>query len=228
MRASAALGVAAVAFGFVVVVQRGLAGLFDLTYVFVTGAGVLALVQGLRYANEARTAEHRATETGDPEDRYEVPVPGDADDELIARRGFSRASVKRRREFHRRLRRVAEETLRARGDYADGDVADAVDDGAWTDDPVAAWFLGTDVPAPRAARLRRLLGSDAEFRFGVARTVDALAAVRSGAGVEASGAEDEAGPDRPRTAAERVVATARRAGQRRIASARDAFAEVRR
>jgi hypothetical protein len=226
VRLSAALGVAAVAFGFVVVAQRGVAGLFDLTYVFVTGAGVLALVQGLRYANEARTAEHRAIETGDPEDRYEVPVPGDADDELITRQGFSRASVKRRREFHRHLRRVAEETLAARGDYADGKVSDAVDDGAWTDDPVAAWFLGSDVPPPRAARLRRLLGSDVEFRFGVARTVEALAAARSGDGAGDRGVVDDGEP--AGTTARRAVATARRAGRRRIASARDTLAEVRR
>ncbi|MXR43331.1 hypothetical protein GRX01_18590, partial [Halobaculum sp. WSA2] len=179
MRAAAAVGVAAVAFGFVVVAQRGLAGLFDLTYVFVTGAGVLALVQGLRYANDARTADHRAIETGDPEDRYEVPVPGHADDELITRRGYSRASIKRRREFHRHLRRVAEETLRARGDYGDGEVSAAVADGGWTDDPVAAWFLGSDVPPPPGARLRRLLGADAEFRYGVVHAVDALSAARA-------------------------------------------------
>ncbi|QZP36917.1 DUF7269 family protein [Halobaculum magnesiiphilum] len=192
MRAVAALGVAAVAFGFVVVVQRGLAGLFDLTYVFVTGAGVLALVQGIRYANEARTVEHRATETGDPEDRYEVPVPGDDDDELISRGGFSRASIKRRREFHHHLREVAEETLRARGDYADGEVADAVDDGTWTDDPVAAWFLGTDISPPPRARLRRLLGADAEFRYGVVHTVDALSA----AGAEGGALDTLSGVDR--------------------------------
>lgn len=232
MRAVAAVGVAAVAFGFVVVAQRGLAGLFDLTYVFVTGAGVLALVQGLRYANEARTADHRAIETGDPEDRYEVPVPGDADDELISRRGFSRASIKRRREFHRHLRRVAEETLHARGDYADDEVSAAVDDGVWTDDPVAAWFLGSDVPPPPGARLRRLLGADAEFRYGVVHVVDALAAARANAVAGDDGA-DSAGPGAPRhgrpsSVPEHVIAGVRRAGRRRIAAARDALAEVRR
>ncbi|WP_435064612.1 DUF7269 family protein [Halobaculum sp. EA56] len=229
MRATAALGVAAVAFGFVVVVQRGLAGLFDLTYVFVTGAGVLALVQGLRYANEARTAERRATETGDPEERYEVPTPGDADDDLISRRGFSRASVKRRREFRRHLREVAVETLRTRGDYGDEEAESAVDDGEWTDDPVAAWFVGADVRPPRAARLRRLLGSDVEFRFAAARTVDALVAARGGERTdgEAAAATTDDGSRSVDAVGRRLVA-ARRAGRRRVAAARDALAEVRR
>jgi len=233
MRAVAAVGVAAVAFGFVVVVQRGLAGLFDLTYVFVTGAGVLALVQGLRYANDARTADHRAIETGDPEDRYEVPVPGDADDELITRRGYSRASIKRRREFHQHLRRVAEETLRARGDYGDGEVSAAVDDGGWTDDPVAAWFLGSDVPPPPGARLRRLLGTDAEFRYGVVHAVDALSAARADADGLPVGDADGAVPDatgdgRVGSVPRHVLGGVRRAGRRRLDAARDALAEVRR
>jgi len=233
MRAAAAVGVAAVAFGFVVVAQRGVAGLFDLTYVFVTGAGVLALVQGLRYANDARTAEHRAIETGDPEERYGVPVPGDDADELLSRRGFSRASIKRRREFHQQLRRVAEETLRARGDYADGEVSAAIDDGTWTDDPVAAWFLGSDVRPPPGARLRRLLGADAEFRYGVVHVVDALAAARSNAGSVIDGdaegaARGAVGGERARSVPRYVLAGVRRAGRRRVAAARDALAEVRR
>ena len=178
MRRSAVLGVVAVVFGLVVVVQRGLAGLFDLTYVFVTGAGVLALVQGLRYANEARTDDRRAVETGDPEDRYRVPAPGDDDAAVVSAQGRSRTSVRKRREFHRRLRGVTVETLQARGDYGDDGAEAAVDDGTWTDDPVAAWFLGSGVAMPRSVRLRGLLGADTEFRFAVARTVDALAEVR--------------------------------------------------
>ncbi|MFC7070560.1 DUF7269 family protein [Halobaculum lipolyticum] len=216
MRFSAVVGVAAVVLGLVVVLQRGLAGLFDLTYVFVTGAGVLALVQGVRYANDARTADRRAIETGDPEDRYEVPVPGAETDALVSARGFSRASVKRRREFRARLRRVAVETLRARGDYADDAVEAAVDGGRWTDDPVAAWFVGDDVPAPTPVRLRRFLGSDVEFRFGVARTVDALAAARSGDSPDRTVAT----PSR----SVRLVAGARR----RLGAARDTLAGVRR
>ncbi|MFC7097715.1 DUF7269 family protein [Halobaculum marinum] len=220
MRLSAVVGVAAVLFGLVVVLQRGLAGLFDLTYVFVTGAGALALVQGIRYANEARGADRRAVETGDPEDRYEVPTPGDETDALVSTRGFSRASIKRRREFRTRLRRVAVETLRARGDYAGDAVEAAVDEGTWTDDPVAAWFVGADVSLPPAARLRRLLGSDVEFRFGVARTVDALAAARVGDAPESSvAAESRTG---------RLVDRVRRVGLERLDAARDALTEGRR
>ena len=220
MRAAAVVGVVAVVFGLVVVLQRGLAAVFDLTYVFVTAAGVLALVQGIRYANDARTVDRRAIETGDPEDRYEVPVPGAETDALVSTRGFSRASIKRRREFRTHLRRVAIETLRARGDYADDAVEAAVDDGRWTDDPVAAWFAGDDVAPPPAARLRRFFGSDAEFRFGVVRTVDALATARSGEPPETALAT----PSR----SVRLLSGARRAGRRGLDAAGDALAEVRR
>lgn len=228
MRATAVVGAAAVVFGFVVVVQRGIAGLFDLTYVFVTGAGVLALVQGIRYANDARSVDARASETGDPEDRYEVPVPGDEDDDLVSARGFSRASIKRRREFHRHLRRVAVDTLRSRGDYADDEVEAAVDEGTWTDDRVAAWFLGSEVPPPPAARVRSLVGSDVEFRFGVRRSVDALAAARDR---DTPGSDDgiaaRYGEGR-RATARHAVAVARTAGRRRFDAVRDTLAEVRR
>ncbi|UIP00466.1 hypothetical protein Hbl1158_03630 [Halobaculum sp. CBA1158] len=239
MRRSAILGVAAVTFGFVVVLQRGLAAAFDLTYVFVTAAGVLALVQGLRYANEARTADRRAIETGDPEERYVVPVPGDDADDLVYGSGRDRASIKRRRQFRQRLRRAAAGTLRARGDYADGDedgdgdaVEVALDDGTWTDDAVAAWYLGEDVPPPRAVRVRSLFGADTEFRFAVDRTVDALAAARDGAAGDDADAVDAAGADaafpETRRSARRVAESVARAGRRRIDAVGDALAGVRR
>lgn len=228
MRATAVVGAVAVVFGFVVVIQRGIAGLFDLTYVFVTGAGILALVQGIRYANDARSVGARASETGDPEDRYEVPVPGDDDDELVSSSGFSRSSIKRRREFHRHLHRVAAETLRSRGDYTADEVEAAVDGGTWTDDPVAAWFLGTDVPPPPAARVRSLIGSDVEFRFGVRRSVDALAAARDR---DCPGRDDDIADrygEGRRATARHAVEAARAAGRRRIDAVRDTLGEVRR
>lgn len=182
MRASATIGLVAVLFGFVVVSQRGLAGFFgSMSYVFVTLVGVLALVQGLRFANGARHEDARATETADVEDRYEVPAPGEDVDELLAGGdALSVVSVKRRRELHARLRRVARETLRARGDYDETGVSEALRDGTWTGDPVAAWFLGEELPPPPAVRLRGLFGSDVEFRFAAGRTVDALVAARTG------------------------------------------------
>ncbi|WP_313692038.1 DUF7269 family protein [Halorarum halobium] len=182
MRRSAALGLVAVVFGFTVVLQRGLAAPFgSMSYLFVTGVGAFALVQGLRYASAARDVDDRATETADVEDRYEVPSPGrEIDEHLAGADGLSVGSIKRRRELHDRFRRVTRETLRARGDYDEASVAAAVEGGTWTDDPVAAWFLGSDVSPPPSVRIRRVLGSDVEFTFAARRTVEALADARTG------------------------------------------------
>ncbi|QLG63867.1 DUF7269 family protein [Halorarum salinum] len=218
MRATASVGLAAVLFGFVVVFERGLAGLFgSMSYVFVTLVGVLALVQGLRILNDARRVEARAAETADVEDRYEVPFPGEDIDVLLASGGgLSTVSVKRRRELHARLDRAARETLRARGDYDEAELPAALREGTWTDDPVAAWFLGDDRPAPAAVRLRGLLGSDVEFRFAAARTVEALAAARSG-----EVPEDASDDGSPSGAGGGLGSTIRAAGRRRLRSVRD-------
>lgn len=218
MRPSVVVGVVAVTFGFVVLVQRGLAGLLQLNYAFVTLVGVLALVQGLRFANESRSVDRRAVETADVEERYRTPVPGDDVDELVSGAGgVSRSSIKRRREFHRRLADVARETLRARGDYAGGDVDEAIRGGTWTDDPVAAWFLGDQerLSTPTAVRVRRVLGSQAEFRFAATRTIAALSAVQAG---------EEPDPDaasRGRSGRGAVVELARTAGRRRVRAVRE-------
>jgi hypothetical protein len=193
MRKSELLGVALVGFGFVVVFQRGLAGLFDLSFVFVTGIGVIALVVGLNYANEGRQTNRRITTVDDVEPRFEVPTPGDDTDELLSTaNGLSRASIKQRRELHQRIVDVTHETLAARGDYPGEEATEtAIRTGSWTDDAVAAWFVGEDQKPPLSVRLRGMLGSDTEFAFAAGRTIDALAAVR---GLDpVPDADDEAG-----------------------------------
>ncbi|ESP88136.1 DUF7269 family protein [Candidatus Halobonum tyrrellensis] len=226
MRATVVVGVVAVLFGFVVLVQRGLAGLLQLNYVFVTLVGVLALVQGLRFANESRMADRRATETADVEDRYRVPTPGDDVDALVSDAGgAARTSIKRRREFRRRLADAARETLRARGDYGTADVGEALEEGTWTADPVAAWFLADDgaVPLPASVRIRRVFGSGTEFRFAATRTIAAISAVQ--AGTETERDRDPAADVSARRAA---LDAARQAGRRSVDAARDRLAEVRR
>ena len=228
MRPTVVLGVTAVLFGFVVLVQRGLAGLLQLSYAFVTLVGVLALVQGLRFANESRLTDRRAVETADVEERYRMPAPGDDVDALVSSAGgASRASIKRRREFHRRLTDAARETLRARGDYGDRDVDEAIHEGTWTPDPVAGWFLGDDerLTPPASVRLRRILGSGAEFRFAATRTIGALAVLQADEGADAPGPNDRSVDVSQRRAA---LALVREAGRRRVRAVRERLPGVRR
>ncbi|QLG29051.1 hypothetical protein HUG10_16560 [Halorarum halophilum] len=219
MRRTVVLGLVAVVFGFTVVVQRGLADAFgSMSYTFVMLVGAFALVQGLRYASDARDADARATDTADVEDRHEVPSPGSDVDELLAGTGgLTTVSIRGRREFHERIRRVARETLLVRGDYDETTVSEALDAGTWTADPVAAWFLGTNLAPPPAVRIRGFLGSDVEFRFGAERTVAALAAVRAG----------DVEPDGHTSAeASGLLSAVRSLGRRRLGTLRDRFGGV--
>ncbi|MEZ3115923.1 hypothetical protein RYH80_08330 [Halobaculum sp. MBLA0147] len=182
MRRSAIVGVVSVAVGFVALFSRGLAGLFDLSYLFVTVVGVVAIVLGLNAITEAREGSREAADVPDVELRYELPTPGEDVDGLLAdAEGFSRASVTRRRNFHERLRAATLETLVARGEYPTTTAAErAVDAGTWTDDPVAAWFVGETPEPPWAVRARGVLGSNSKFSFATRRTVAALRRVQTG------------------------------------------------
>jgi hypothetical protein len=201
MKASGVVGLTLVGLGFFVLFTRGLGGLLNLTYIFVSGIGILAAVLGLNYFNVGRQTERRSAIVDDVEPRYEVPVPGDETDKLLAgAQGLSRASIKRRREFHQRVIDVTHETLAARGDYpSDEAVETAVEDGTWTDDPVAAWFVGETAKPPLSVRWRGMLGSDTEFVFASRRTIAALAEVRGVApepeADDGDDTDDEAGGD---------------------------------
>ncbi|MFB6193565.1 MAG: hypothetical protein ABEI75_00745, partial [Halobaculum sp.] len=144
MKLREVLGVALVAVGFLALYVRWIADAFTLNGLFVSGVGLIAVVLGINYFRDGRRAERRSTPVEDVEPRYEVPTPGDRTDETLgAVGGLSPPSIRNRREFHGELRETAAETLAARGDYPSEAAADeALRTGTWTDDPVAAWFLG--------------------------------------------------------------------------------------
>lgn len=182
MRLSEIGGLALVGAGFVVLLQRGLAGLFDVSYLFVTGVGVLAALLGLNYFNVGRRTRRRETVVDDVELRYEATVPGTETDEMIAdATDLSRGSVAYRRELRDRLREVAVETLRRTESVGEATAETAVADGDWTPDPVAAWFLGEGTDdAPFSVRVRGVVGSESGFAFAARRTTAAIAAVERG------------------------------------------------
>ena len=106
MRPLAVVGVAAVAVGFVAVANRGVAAAIDPSAVVVTLIGALAVVQGVRYANERRGRDRRTADLGEPERRAPATVPGADLDERIARlTAASRGGYASRRELRERARR---------------------------------------------------------------------------------------------------------------------------
>lgn len=166
--AAAVLGGLAALAGFVV---PGLSA----TFVFVTVVGLVAGVQGLRYALGRRTVDYRAADTGDPELRYRVPTPGDdADRRLGGTGGWGRAGTSNLRT---RLREAAVESLVLHDNCSPEAAERHVEAGTWTDDPVAARYLGADVPLPWVTRLGLVVRGESSTPARVARTVAAVEAV---------------------------------------------------
>ncbi|WP_224332626.1 DUF7269 family protein [Haloprofundus halobius] len=178
--ATAFVGLVATVFGFAVVVNRGLGGLFDLDYLVVTLVGVLALVQGVRYGLSRRKTQFRATTTDDPELRYRVPTPGDdLDIEFVGDRSLGRAH--RREQLRNRLHEAALETLTGYGGLTRDEAAARLDDGTWTDDPVAAAALQDAPPRPSlASRLRALFRTESSFARSARHVIDELDAIQEG------------------------------------------------
>lgn len=180
---AAAVGVLAVLGGV-----AGLAGFvvpgLSATFVFVLVVGILTGVQGLRYALGRRHVDYRATDTGDPELRYRVPTPGDDVDRRLSDRSWR---VRGAAKLRARLREVAVETL-VRHDNCSTERAERrVDEGTWTTDPVAARYLGADVPLSLVDRVQLLVRRQSSTPARVARTIAAIESVREGedAGTEA-------------------------------------------
>ncbi|SFR36762.1 DUF7269 family protein [Halogeometricum limi] len=166
----------------VVAVLGGLAGLagfvvpgLSATFVFVVVVGLVAGVQGLRYALRRRSVDYRSTDTGDPELRYRVPTPGDDVDRDLSRTGGwgSMGGT----DLRVRLREVAIESL-VLHDHCSVERAERhVDDGTWTTDPVAARYLGGDVPLALSTRLRLVVRGQSSPAARAARTVAAIEAI---------------------------------------------------
>lgn len=180
-RVITAIGLGAIGFGLVSVALRETFG-FSLSYTFVTMVGVLAVAQGLRAASGRRRSDAAETETGDPELRYLVPTPGDEFDEgLAGADGWSIRSVSKQRNVRDRLHQAAVDALVTYANCSADEAAARIEDGTWTDDPVAASFLSDTVPAlPLRARLQQMFRRESSFHYRVARTVNAIDALQEG------------------------------------------------
>jgi hypothetical protein len=166
-------GVVAVCAGVAVVVTNRV-GPFDLNYAFVTLVGLLALVQGLRYAGERRVVDYPAATTDDPELRWRAPVPGTEFDEgLASATGFP--SIGTRDRVRDRIREAVVELLASRDGVPEERAEEVLREGTWTDDPVAAHFVGGDVDLPLGTSIRALLRGESRFTYGARRAVAALA-----------------------------------------------------
>lgn len=170
----AGVGVVAVLGGLAALAGFVVPGL-NATFLFVTVVGLVAGVQGLRYALGRRNVDYRSTDTGDPELRYRVPTPGDdVDRRLGGAGGWRRAGASNLRT---RLREAAVESLVLHDNCSPEAAEEHVEAGTWTDDPVAARYLGADVPLSWVTRLSLVVRGQSSTPARVSRTVAAVEAI---------------------------------------------------
>lgn len=177
MRRLALLGIVVVAVGFVTLLDRGLAGFFQLDYLFVSAVSALAIVGGARYVYGARSNPRRTVDVESPEPRYRSAVLGE--DVEPALRATGQEGTTRRAELRRRLQALAVDALVTHAGYDREAAAAAIEDGTWTDDDVAAGYLATPVSLPRRMRVRNVLQRRATARTCVIRSLDAIEEVQS-------------------------------------------------
>lgn len=166
-------GAGAVAVGLVLLVADGFApDVGGTVAVFVVAA--VAVMLGVGAAMDGYFEPGERSSPPDAERGYTVRVPGDDLDPAAD-------DASKRLAFKRRIRRNVTRTLVDRYGYSTAAAETSVEDGAWTDDPVAAAFVGDGrVELPLPVRLRwRLLGVDRDER-SAEHAVEALASLREG------------------------------------------------
>lgn len=193
MRPLAVVGVIAVAGGFLVLVDQGLAGALDLSSVVVTLIGVLGILQGVRYASARRGRDRRSADLGEPERREPAAVPGAELDATIARAAASRRRGRSARtDVRSRVRSMAVRAVARERNCSQDHAAELVETGAWTDDGRAAAFLSPATTYSVRDQLRGGLPGRSTFRLGLTAAVDAVERAMTGAAGRAAATDSDA------------------------------------
>jgi|AntRauTorcE11898_2_1112593.scaffolds.fasta_scaffold29102_2 hypothetical protein len=173
LRFTAAIGAIAVLVGLAISFQQGLASAIPASWAFVLVIAVVAGVQTIRTAFSRRRTPIQAAETGDPERRYEAPTPGDDLAETIAlSRQRTRGTDRPRDRVRRRVATAAAAAVADAEGCSLEEAGERVRTGEWTEDPVAAWFLGEAVGLAPAERARLLASAPfSQFEASFDRTV---------------------------------------------------------
>ncbi|QUO47536.1 MULTISPECIES: DUF7269 family protein [Halorubrum] len=181
MRPLAVVGVLAVVVGLLAALDRGIAAAISPTSAVVTLIGVLGVVQGVRYANARRDRRRLLTDPGEPERRAPAAVPGSDLDERIARVASpAPGGYRDRRDLRDRVREVAVDAVARDRNCSPEAAATAVDDGTWSDDPVATAFFDTGTAYPLRVRLSAGVRGRSNYWYGLRAAIDEIERVEGG------------------------------------------------
>ncbi len=177
MRPVLVAGITAVTLGFISVLDRGIAGLFDLGYLFVTFVGIVAGTMGVYLLHRRRKTPRELTTFDDPESRYRSAVPGEGLDERIAKIAIESRIRTVQPKIRDRIRDAAIQALIVHAGYDLAAAQAAVDEGTWTNDPMAAVFLSRNSSYPPGMRLKAFFGRVDPSTIGARRSIEAIADV---------------------------------------------------
>lgn len=168
---------------------------FETDRLLLFGVGLVAAVAALVVAIRAESGGDRAPELVGGDER--PPEATNVDPATVSGYTADRsigdvASLDGARDLRNDLRKTAVDALRVAGESHE-DARQRVKQGEWTDDDLAAGFLGDAAPIPLLARLRGWLDEGAEGRRRLRRSVDAVAELASGPeqAIRTTGGDDE-------------------------------------
>ncbi|MEY7848172.1 DUF58 domain-containing protein [Natrarchaeobius sp. A-rgal3] len=161
-----------------------------------TGVGTLTLAQAsvgiigaisliaafVSFSHRRDARQYRSTP--DPERRTPASIPGGRLTDAIAQfnpHNVGRGYVTRR--SVNGLRSAVTAVLTRFQGRSEEEAAAAIEDGSWTDDPIASAFLSEEIDSPPQSARRRLtdrLGRDDPYRRGIRRTAVAIARIGYG------------------------------------------------
>ncbi|QRV14919.1 hypothetical protein JMJ58_18720 [Haloterrigena salifodinae] len=160
MNKYAIVGAGLVLLGLAFVAVPELTGPLSLGESIVTVIGVIALLQGLRTAQARRHADIGQTELPTPERPQELSTPGEEIDAAIESGvvTFGRQG----RKLNERLERAVVDALVLGEGLTEDEARQSLENGTWTDDPLAAAQFMNTVPdwAPWRVRVRTVVRRD--------------------------------------------------------------------
>lgn len=144
----AVVGAVAVVVGAGVAIQPGLAGVVAIPTIPVSAIGGLALLFALLIWLRRRDTTIRCVEPPEVEAMREFPRPGTGFDESLRRtHGLGVEAARRRRESREDLATVTITVLEVAEGYSPEAAEHALQEGTWTDDPVAAACFAAEPPS---------------------------------------------------------------------------------
>lgn len=174
-RLVAALGVALGVAGLAAVAVPELTAVLPANDALLLVLGALLVLGGLRDVWRRRQTDPTYAEPSDTEQPVDLPAPGQEFDRKLGRLSNLLYRGRMRNRVRETVTTVARETLQRRCGYTADEASEALQEGAWTDDPFAAAFFAGEPPAiSPLSKVREFITPGSSFQHRAGRAIDEL------------------------------------------------------